>query len=136
MLDIHPLEAEKKFVDRIYVMNAGSIVEEGPTGEVFNGPQHPTTQLLIKAVPNVTGGGIPEGILGQVPSYLNPPAGCRFVTRCPYAMKVCDTDTPPMYEVGANQRAACFLHEERRGAKGGMPYSPGRGGEKNFKRRE
>ena len=109
----HALGTVKKFVDRIYVMYAGSIVEEGPTREVFNSPQHPYTQLLIKAVPKLTGGGIPEGILGQVPSYLKPPVGCRFVTRCPYAMKVCDIETPPMYGVGASQRAACFLHDER-----------------------
>jgi len=113
ILVTHALGTVKKFVDRIYVMYAGTIVEEGPTREVFNSPQHPYTQLLIKAVPKLTGGGIPEGILGQVPSYLKPPAGCRFVTRCPYAMEVCDTDAPPLYGVGAKQRAACFLYDER-----------------------
>ena len=111
ILITHALGTVKNFVDRIYVMYAGTIVEEGPTKEVFNNPQHPYTQMLIRAVPKLTGGGVPEGILGQVPSYLSPPPGCRFVTRCPYRMDVCDT-TPKMYESGQDQRAACFLFDE------------------------
>jgi peptide/nickel transport system ATP-binding protein len=111
ILITHALGTVKNFVDRIYVMYAGTIVEEGPTKEVFNNPQHPYTQMLIKAVPKLTGGGVPEGILGQVPSYLTPPPGCRFVTRCPYRMEVCDT-VPKMYNAGTDQRAACFLYDE------------------------
>ena len=101
----------KNFVDRIYVMYAGTIVEEGPTREVFNNPQHPYTQMLIKAVPKLTGGGMPEGILGRVPSYLSPPPGCRFITRCPYRMEICDT-VPQRYRAGTDQMAACFLFDE------------------------
>ena len=111
ILITHALGTVKNFVDRIYVMYAGTIVEEGPTREVFNNPQHPYTQMLIKAVPKLTGGGVPEGILGQVPSYLSPPPGCRFVTRCPYKMSVCDT-VPRMLAAGSNQRAACFLFDK------------------------
>jgi len=111
ILITHALGTVKNFVDRIYVMYAGTIVEEGPTKEVFNNPQHPYTQMLIKAVPKLTGGGVPEGILGQVPSYLKPPPGCRFVTRCPYRMDVCDS-VPRMFPAGAGQRAACFLFDE------------------------
>ena len=110
ILITHALGTVKNFVDRIYVMYAGTIVEEGPTREVFNNPQHPYTQLLIRAVPKLTGGGVPEGILGQVPSYLSPPPGCRFVTRCPHKMDVC-SNPPAMYEATANQRAACFLFD-------------------------
>lgn len=113
ILITHALGTVKNFVDRIYVMYAGTIVEAGPTAEVFNHPQHPYTQMLIRAVPKLTGGGVPEGILGQVPSYLNPPAGCRFVTRCPYRMDVCNTEVPPMYSAGTNQQAACFLFDGR-----------------------
>jgi peptide/nickel transport system ATP-binding protein len=111
ILITHALGTVKNFVDRIYVMYAGTIVEEGPTKEVFNNPQHPYTQMLIKAVPKLTGGGVPEGILGQVPSYLTPPSGCRFVTRCPYRMEVCD-QVPRMYKAGTDQKAACFLYDE------------------------
>jgi peptide/nickel transport system ATP-binding protein len=116
ILITHALGTVKNFVDRIYVMYAGMIVEEGPTKEVFNNPQHPYTQMLIKAVPKLTGGGVPEGILGQVPSYLTPPVGCRFVTRCPYRMPVCD-NPPPMYKTGPDQTAACFLYDEGHRAK-------------------
>ncbi len=111
ILITHALGTVKNFVDRIYVMYAGTIVEAGPTREVFNDPQHPYTQMLIKAVPKLTGGGVPEGILGQVPSYLTPPPGCRFITRCPYRMEVCNT-VPQMYNAGKDQVAACFLFDE------------------------
>ena len=107
----------KNFVDRIYVMYAGTIVEEGPTDQVFNNPRHPYTQLLINAIPKLTGGGVPEGILGQVPSYLTPPNGCRFVTRCPYKMPVCDTAMPALYTVEEAHAAACYLYDERYGTK-------------------
>ncbi|MDG7007748.1 MAG: ABC transporter ATP-binding protein [Nitrososphaerota archaeon] len=116
VLITHALGTVKNFVDRIYVMYAGTIVEEGPTKEVFNDPQHPYTQMLIRAVPKLTGGGMPEGILGQVPSYLAPPPGCRFITRCPYSMDVCST-VPQMYDVGQDHRVACFLHDGVHGRK-------------------
>jgi len=117
ILITHALGTVKNFVDRIYVMYAGTIVEEGPTDRVFNDPRHPYTQLLINAIPKLTGGGVPEGILGQVPSYLTPPNGCRFVTRCPYKMPVCDTTMPKLYDIGEKHGAACYLYDERYGVK-------------------
>ena len=114
ILITHALGTVKHFVDRVYVMYAGTIVEEGPTDRVFNNPSHPYTKMLIDSVPKLTGGGVPEGILGQVPSYLTPPTGCRFVTRCPYKMPVCDVAMPPMYQVEKGHRAACYLFEEKR----------------------
>jgi peptide/nickel transport system ATP-binding protein len=117
ILITHALGTVRNFVDRIYVMYAGTIVEEGPTDQVFNNPRHPYTQLLINAIPKLTGGGVPEGILGQVPSYLTPPKGCRFVTRCPYKMPVCDTAMPELYSVAPEHGAACYLYGERHGSK-------------------
>jgi peptide/nickel transport system ATP-binding protein len=113
----HALGTVKNFVDRVYVMYAGTIVEEGPTDQVFNDPRHPYTRMLIDSIPKLTGGGVPEGILGQVPSYLTPPNGCRFVTRCPYKMPVCDGAMPALYSVGGGQVAACYLYDEKYGAK-------------------
>jgi len=111
ILITHALGTVKHFVERIYVMYAGTIVEEGPTDEVFRNPKHPYTKMLIDSVPKLTGGGVPEGILGQVPSYLEPPVGCRFITRCPHRMKVCEGEMPPLYKVGEGHVAACYLHE-------------------------
>lgn len=113
----HALGTVKNFVDRVYVMYAGTIVEEGPTAQVFNEPRHPYTQMLINSIPKLTGGGVPEGILGQVPSYLTPPNGCRFVTRCPYKMPVCDSAMPPLYKLAGEQEVACYLYDARYGAK-------------------
>jgi peptide/nickel transport system ATP-binding protein len=112
ILITHALGTVKHFVDRLYVMYAGTIVEEGPTDRIFNDPQHPYTKMLIDSVPKLTGGGVPEGIPGQVPSYLDPPRGCRFVTRCPYKMAICETDPPPLYSVAAAHLSACYLHKE------------------------
>jgi peptide/nickel transport system ATP-binding protein len=113
----HALGTVKNFVDRVYVMYAGTIVEEGPTDRVFNDPRHPYTQMLINSIPKLTGGGVPEGILGQVPSYLAPPSGCRFVTRCPYKMPICDTAMPPLYGATGGHGTACYLYDERYGTK-------------------
>ena len=79
---------------------------------VFNNPKHPYTRMLIDSVPKLTGGGVPEGILGQVPSYMNPPKGCRFVTKCPFAMPICNDQQPPMYEVETGHRVACYLLQQ------------------------
>jgi peptide/nickel transport system ATP-binding protein len=116
ILITHALGTVRNFVDRIYVMYAGTIVEEGPTDQVFDNPRHPYTQMLINAIPKLTGGGVPEGILGQVPSYLTPPKGCRFVTRCPYKMPVCDTTMPELYSVAPEHVAACYLYDKRYGS--------------------
>jgi peptide/nickel transport system ATP-binding protein len=109
ILITHALGMVKHFVDRVYVMYAGTIVEEGSTDVVFKNPLHPYTKMLLASVPKLTGGGVPEGILGQVPSYMYPPKGCRFVTRCPYRMPACD-QLPMMYEAEAGHRVACYLY--------------------------
>jgi peptide/nickel transport system ATP-binding protein len=109
ILITHSVGTIKGFVDRVMVMYAGTIVEEGSTEELFSSPLHPYTQLLLKAVPKLTGGGVPEGIRGRIPTYLDPPPGCRFITRCPFAMSKCAT-RPPMTDVGDGHQVACYLH--------------------------
>lgn len=111
ILITHALGTVKGFVDRVYVMYAGTIVESGTTNEIFSNPKHPYTVLLIDSVPKLTGSGVPEGIPGVVPSYLDPPKGCRFATRCPYKMDNCDLNAPGMYEIDDGHYAACFLYE-------------------------
>ncbi|MCL4447127.1 MAG: ABC transporter ATP-binding protein [Candidatus Thermoplasmatota archaeon] len=111
ILITHALGTVKGFVDRVYVMYAGTIVESGKTKEIFSNPKHPYTRMLIDSVPKLTGGGVPEGIPGVVPSYLNPPKGCRFVTRCPLKKEVCSLRPPETYEAGDRHYVACFLYE-------------------------
>lgn len=111
ILITHALGTVKGFVDRVYVMYAGTIVESGKTKEIFSNPKHPYTRMLIDSVPRLTGGGVPEGIPGVVPSYLNPPKGCRFVTRCPLKKEVCSLRPPETYEAGDRHYVACFLYE-------------------------
>ena len=106
----HALGAVKGLVDRVYAMYAGSMVEAAKTADLFSDPLHPYTKALFNAVPKLTGGGIPEGISGRIPNYLNPPQGCRFNPRCPHAMPQCLEGAPPFFDVGEGHEVACYLY--------------------------
>jgi peptide/nickel transport system ATP-binding protein len=107
----HALGAVMGLVDRVYVMYAGSMVESAETQALFLDPLHPYTCGLLKAVPKLTGGGIPQGIDGRIPDYLNPPKGCRFFPRCKSAMSICAENRPSMFQVGGDHQVACFLYK-------------------------
>lgn len=111
----HALGTVKGLVDRVYTMYAGSIVEIARIDDLFSEPLHPYTRGLIKSVPKLTGGGIPAGIPGRLPEYLNPPAGCRFAPRCEHAMPICLKSFPPIIDKGNEHEVACYLYggEER-----------------------
>lgn len=106
----HALGAVKGFVDRVYVMYAGSIVEEAETEELFQNPVHPYTFNLFKTVPKLTGGGIPEAIKGRIPDYLDPPKGCRFSPRCENALPICEKEKPQSINIGGKHYVACHLY--------------------------
>lgn len=110
----HSMGVVRERTDRVYVMYAGSIVEEAPTRELFSSPLHPYTQGLMQAVPKLTGGGISQGIPGRMPSYLNPPSGCRFHPRCPHVMDICREKKPPAFQVGQGHRVSCFLYQDQK----------------------
>jgi len=93
----HSLGVVRELVDRIYVMYAGNIVENCDTAELFKNPLHPYTQGLLACVPRLTGGGISAGIYGYIPSYVNPPKGCRFFNRCPHCTERCKQEKPGTY---------------------------------------
>jgi peptide/nickel transport system ATP-binding protein len=112
ILITHTLGVVRETTDRVYVMYAGNMVEVAPTRKLFADPLHPYTQGLMQAVPKLTGGGIAEGIPGRIPSYLNPPPGCRFNTRCPRAMDICRRQKPPYFNLDEDHQVACFLYDQ------------------------
>lgn len=117
----HNLGAARQISDRIYVMYAGRIVETAPTEELFDSPKHPYTQGLLTSVPRLTGEEMAEGIHGFIPEYLDPPAGCRFHPRCPYAHDDCRAERPTRYETGARTGVECFLYDDARESPYGRP---------------
>jgi peptide/nickel transport system ATP-binding protein len=105
----HDLGVVRETAERVYIMYAGQIAGEGPVAEVFDDPKHPYTQGLLASVPRLTGEILAEGIPGTVPDYTEAPPGCRFHPRCPYAMDPCAEQKPPLVEVAAHRRVACYL---------------------------
>jgi peptide/nickel transport system ATP-binding protein len=112
ILITHTLGIVREMTDRVYVMYAGNMVEVAGTKTLFEQPMHPYTRGLMDAVPRLSGGGVSDGIPGRLPSYLEPPSGCRFHPRCPHVMDVCRNEKPPLYQVGDGHQAACFLHRD------------------------
>ena len=92
----HDLGVVRHIADRIIVMYLGKIVEIGDTEAIFNNPQHPYTKALLSAIPVPDPRNKSQRIFlrGDVPSPINPPTGCRFHTRCPFATDLCRTDEP------------------------------------------
>lgn len=93
----HDLGVIRHIANRVVVMYLGVVVESGPTTEVLDHPAHPYSRALISAVPVPLGEARRRIILkGDIPSSAKPPAGCRFHTRCPYAIPACRTEPPPL----------------------------------------
>ncbi len=117
----HNLGAARQISDRIYVMYAGRIVETAPTEELFDSPKHPYTQGLLTSVPKLTGEEMAEGIDGFIPAYLDPPTGCRFHPRCPYAHEDCREERPSRFETSPRSGVECFLYDDARESPYGQP---------------
>jgi peptide/nickel transport system ATP-binding protein len=112
----HDMGLMAQFADRMGIMYAGRLVEEGPVGDIFSNPQHPYSQLLIASLPSLEKKGVFQGISGFPPSLLDLPPGCVFHPRCPYAMDRCAVEVPVLRLVGSDRSAACHLLEERQKA--------------------
>ncbi len=114
----HDLAIVRHFCPRVAVLYLGKIVETGDRDQIYNTPHHPYTQALLSAAPDVKQaaiGGRRERIrlVGDVPSPINPPSGCRFRTRCWKAQNICAEQEPPLLEVGG-RLVACHFAEPLR----------------------
>ncbi len=110
----HDLSVVKFISDKIGVMYLGQIVEYGDKKDIFEEPLHPYTKALFSAIPYPDPAVKMNRIVlsGDIPSPANPPKGCRFHTRCPYAKPICSEVTPEYKEYGTGHFAACHLLEE------------------------
>ena len=109
MLITHDLGVVAEVADDVVVMYAGRIVERGPVSEIFSQPQHPYTVGLLGAIPRMD---VSRkrliSIEGQVPNPAQPPTGCSFAQRCPFADAQCVAQIPELIAVGEMHQSACF----------------------------
>lgn len=112
----HDLSVVRHIADRIAVMYLGVVIEQGPTDEVFANPTHPYTEALLSAipVPDPTLRGKRERIVlqGELPSPLDSPTGCPFVSRCPIVKTRCHQARPELKELKSSHHVRCFLKEQ------------------------
>jgi peptide/nickel transport system ATP-binding protein len=112
----HDLHVIEYLSDRVLVMYLGQIVEMGSAEDVATAPLHPYTQALFASAPSMN----PDArldhppLMGDPPNPINPPSGCRFRTRCPYAMAQCATVSPPLQRIDKDARSvACYLYSDQ-----------------------
>ena len=110
----HDLSVVEHISDHVAVMYVGKIAEIARTEDLFKRPRHPYSEALLSAVPkpDPKNKSHPKILVGDVPSPANPPSGCYFHTRCPYAQDICKTESPPLRDLGDGHMAACHFAEE------------------------
>ncbi|MFV0492703.1 MAG: ABC transporter ATP-binding protein [Pseudorhodobacter sp.] len=108
----HDLGVVEHISDRVAIMYLGRVVEEAPVEEVFTRPNHPYTQSLLAEVPRIRPGKRRfDALKGELPSPLNPPSGCHFHPRCPFAIERCRREAPVRREVAPKHVSACHLND-------------------------
>ena len=115
ILITHDLGVVANLADKVCVMYAGKVVEEGSVQDIFYRPAHPYTKALLKSLPTVDTHRDEKltSIPGTPPDLYAPPQGCGFASRCQDCMKICKTNQPPIFEAGENHKSACWkLHPD------------------------
>jgi len=111
ILITHDLSIIAELADKVAIMYAGKIVEYGDSPSIYYDPLHPYTQKLLKSIPRLKEDVKKlEFIPGVPPNLINPPSGCRFHPRCPFAMEICKKVEPELVEIKPNHFVACHLY--------------------------
>jgi oligopeptide/dipeptide ABC transporter ATP-binding protein len=109
----HDLGVVEHLSDRVVIMYLGRVVEEAPSEEIFARANHPYTQALLSEVPRIDARKKSfAGVKGEIPSPLNPPSGCHFHPRCPFAFDRCKVEWPMLKTVASGHRSACHLNDK------------------------
>jgi oligopeptide/dipeptide ABC transporter ATP-binding protein len=109
----HDLGVVEHLSDRVVIMYLGRVVEEAPSEEIFARANHPYTQALLSEVPRIDARKKSfAGVKGEIPSPLNPPSGCHFHPRCPFAFDRCKVERPMLKTVASGHRSACHLNDK------------------------
>ncbi len=109
----HDLSVVRHICDRVVIMYLGRVVEEAKTTELFARPRHPYTAALLDEVPRIDRRNRRfNTIKGEIPSPINPPSGCHFHPRCPFAFDRCRTEVPQLVQIEGGHRSACHLNEQ------------------------
>jgi peptide/nickel transport system ATP-binding protein len=122
----HDMGLIAQFADRMGVMYAGRLVEEGAVRDMFSQPQHPYSQLLMASLPSLEQKDVFQGIPGFPPSLLDLPSGCVFHPRCPHAMDRCVVEDPAPRALAPKHWAACHLLEEHQDVRESTQAPPAR----------
>lgn len=110
----HDLSVVAHICDHVAVMYLGHLVETAPTRQLFAAPRHPYTKALLSAIPSLDPDdrGRAQKLEGEIPSPTNPPPGCKFQTRCPFAINICRTQEPKLEKSGKEHDVACHRWKE------------------------
>ena len=108
----HDMGVVWNMCDRMMVMYASKIVEQGPVKEIFQKPAHPYTKGLLASIPSLIDKSTKLPVIpGQVPDMSRLPEGCAFFQRCPFGKSMCQESQPPLIDMGPNRQSACFMAE-------------------------
>ena len=123
----HDLAVVRNISDRVAVMYLGRLCELGPSDDVYARPAHPYTVALLASIPEPDPAAARKvtPIAGDLPSPIDPPSGCRFRTRCPFAQQRCTDEVPPLTAVGPERFVACHFPLATSGPRGSAGSSPG-----------